>query len=105
MAATLHAALTGAPWQPGESAAASRATPAGRAAPRARASGASPDRATRQSRDAVSFPGRTPAALADVIRAGLDPDPACRPTAAAFAGALEPLVAALPRRLTLGRRS
>ena len=44
-------------------------------------------------------------ALADVVRAGLDPDPASRPTARAFAVALEPLVAALPRRLTLGRRS
>ena len=51
------------------------------------------------------FPRRTPAALADVVRAGLDPDAAARPTARAFAETLEPLVAALPRRLTLGRRS
>lgn len=50
------------------------------------------------------LPRRTPAALAGILRAGLDPDPACRPTAAEVALALEPLVAAQPRRLTLGRR-
>ena len=42
---------------------------------------------------------------ADVLHAGLDPDPASRPAAAELASALEPLVAALPRRMTLGRRS
>jgi eukaryotic-like serine/threonine-protein kinase len=47
---------------------------------------------------------RTPQALKDVLAAGLDPDPANRPTAAEVAAALEPLVAAQPRRLTLGRR-
>jgi serine/threonine protein kinase len=51
------------------------------------------------------LPRRTPGALRAVIAAGLDPDPAARPTARGFAEALEPLVAALPRRLTLGRRS
>ena len=41
-----------------------------------------------------------PRALADVVSAGLDPDPAARPTAARRSPrALEPLVAALPRRL------
>ena len=38
------------------------------------------------------------------LDAGLDPEPANRPTAAEFAGRLEPLVAALPTRMTLGRR-
>ena len=50
------------------------------------------------------LPRRTPAALASVLLAGLDPDSASRPTARDFAMALEPLVAALPRRMTLGRR-
>jgi serine/threonine protein kinase len=50
------------------------------------------------------LPRRTPPALASVLLAGLDPDPASRPTARDFATALEPLVAALPRRMTLGRR-
>jgi len=76
LAATVHAALTGRTWR----------------AP----SGAAPG---------TALPRRTPAALAEIIRAGLDPDPAARPVAAEFASALEPLVAALPRRLTLGRRS
>jgi hypothetical protein len=39
-----------------------------------------------------------------VLAAGLADDPADRPTAAQLAAGLEPLVAALPRRLTLGRR-
>jgi serine/threonine-protein kinase len=50
------------------------------------------------------LPRRTPRALADALLAGLDPDPASRPTAAELAGRLEPLVAALPTRMTLGRR-
>src|SRR3954463_5968076 len=49
-----------------------------------------------------ALPRRTPRELAAVVSAGLDPDPASRPTAFAFASALEPLVAALPRRMTLG---
>jgi serine/threonine protein kinase len=83
LAATLHAALTGDPW---------RAQP-----PPGKAGAPAPPRAP-------SFPRGTPRALADAVRAGLDPDPSSRPTAAQFAAALEPLVAALPRRLTLGRR-
>jgi eukaryotic-like serine/threonine-protein kinase len=75
LAATVHVALTGAPWLAGATA------------------------------RAVPLPRRTPAALRDVIAACLDPDPASRPTARAFAETLEPLVVALPRRLTLGRRS
>jgi serine/threonine protein kinase len=51
------------------------------------------------------LPRRTPRELVDVLTAGLDPDPAARPAAAELAAALEPLVAALPRRMTLGRRS
>jgi serine/threonine protein kinase len=49
------------------------------------------------------LPRRTPRALADALHAGLDPDPASRPTAAELAARLEPLVAALPKRMTLGR--
>lgn len=50
------------------------------------------------------LPRRTPPALAAAVLAGLHPDPASRPTARDLAVALEPLVAALPRRMTLGRR-
>ena len=77
----VHAALTGATWRAcGTAAGGCRAAP--------------------------PLPRRTPAALADVVRAGLDPDPAARARPPReFASALEPLVAALPRRLTLGRRS
>jgi serine/threonine protein kinase len=48
--------------------------------------------------DPEPLPRRTPAELADVLHAGLARDPAQRPTAAELAGALEPLVARLPRR-------
>jgi serine/threonine protein kinase len=51
----------------------------------------------------AKLPRRTPRALADAVFAGLERDPAARPTAAELAHALEPLVAALPRRMTLGR--
>lgn len=50
------------------------------------------------------LPRRTPRALSQVVMAALAPDPAERPTAREVATALEPLVAALPRRMTLGRR-
>ncbi len=86
LAANVHAALTGAAWAAPRDAMRGAASP-GRAAP------------------ARALPRRTPGALVDVVRAGLDPEPASRPTAAEFARALEPLVVALPRRLTLGRRS
>jgi serine/threonine protein kinase len=55
--------------------------------------------------DPGRLPRRTPRELRAVLEAGLDPDPASRPAAAELANALEPLVAALPRRMTLGRRS
>lgn len=50
------------------------------------------------------LPRRTPKALAEVLTRGMAQDPAARPIARDFAVALEPLVAALPRRMTLGRR-
>jgi serine/threonine protein kinase len=50
------------------------------------------------------LPRRTPAPLVELLRAMLAPDPGDRPTAAGVAGALEPVVADLPRRLVLGRR-
>jgi serine/threonine protein kinase len=81
LAATLHHAVAGEPpFAPdGER------FPQRRAAPRA-------------------LPRRTPPTLAALLRAGLDPDPQSRPAAADLARGLEPLVAALPRRMTLGRR-
>jgi len=47
---------------------------------------------------------KVPAELAQPIMATLRRDPADRPTAAELAGSLEPLVAALPAKLVLGRR-
>lgn len=44
-----------------------------------------------------------PPAVADLIHACLQHDPAQRPTPRELAGALEPLVAALPRRPVLNR--
>jgi eukaryotic-like serine/threonine-protein kinase len=51
------------------------------------------------------WPVRVPAALSEAILACLRPDPAERPTASELALSLEPMVAALPSRLVLGRRS
>jgi eukaryotic-like serine/threonine-protein kinase len=50
------------------------------------------------------LPRRVPAALSELLLAALSRDPAARPTAAELAAGLEPLVAAMPRRLVLGRR-
>ena len=50
------------------------------------------------------LPRRTPAPLADLLQAMLAKQPGDRPTAAEVVGALEPVVAELPRRLVLGRR-
>lgn len=55
-------------------------------------------------RDPEPLPRRTPAPVAQLVSAMLARDPAARPTAAQVAGALEPVVAELPRRLVLGRR-
>jgi serine/threonine protein kinase len=82
LAATLYTALTG-----------------------TRPFGACEDRFPQLTAKPAPLPRRTPAPLAGVILAGLDPDPAGRPAAAELATALEPLVAALPQRLTLGHRS
>ena len=49
------------------------------------------------------LPNGTPAALAQLIERSLRKDPAERPTAAELALGLEPLVAALPRKMALGR--
>jgi serine/threonine protein kinase len=46
---------------------------------------------------------RVPGALAEAIMATLAPAPEDRPAAAELARALEPLVAALPQRMVLGR--
>jgi eukaryotic-like serine/threonine-protein kinase len=54
-------------------------------------------------RDPEPLPRRVPGELASLLRAGLDRDAASRPTAAELAAGLEPLVAALPHRLVLGR--
>ena len=51
----------------------------------------------------ASFPKDVPPVLSEPILACLRPDPDDRPTAAEVAGMLEPLVAALPRRILLGR--
>jgi eukaryotic-like serine/threonine-protein kinase len=52
----------------------------------------------------AGLPRRAPRELTDLLEAGLDPEPENRPTAREFAEALEPLVAALPQRMTLGRK-
>jgi eukaryotic-like serine/threonine-protein kinase len=52
----------------------------------------------------AELPKRVPAALAEIVLHALEKDPGERPTAAELATALEPLVAELPRKLTLGRR-
>jgi eukaryotic-like serine/threonine-protein kinase len=52
----------------------------------------------------LPLPGKLPAPLTRLVARMLDRDPAARPPAAEVATELEPLVAALPRRLTFGRR-
>jgi eukaryotic-like serine/threonine-protein kinase len=55
-------------------------------------------------REPEPLPGRAPGPLAELLATALARDPGARPTAAEFAEALQPLVAALPSRLVLGRR-
>jgi serine/threonine protein kinase len=55
-------------------------------------------------RGPAALPRRTPAPLRELLVAMLAADPAARPAAADVAGALEPVVAELPRRLVLSRR-
>jgi eukaryotic-like serine/threonine-protein kinase len=50
------------------------------------------------------LPRRVPRELVSLLGAALARDPMDRPTAAELAHGLEPLVAALPQRLVLGRR-
>jgi serine/threonine protein kinase len=52
----------------------------------------------------IPFPDALPQGLGAAIMPCLSADPAERPTAAEFAQSLEPLVAALPKKLVLGRR-
>jgi serine/threonine protein kinase len=52
----------------------------------------------------IPFPDSLPQALGAAIMPCLSADPAQRPTAAELAQSLEPLVAALPKKLVLGRR-
>jgi serine/threonine protein kinase len=54
--------------------------------------------------DPVPLPRGTPAELEELLLAGLRKDPSQRPAAAELAVALEPLVAALPRKVTATRR-
>ena len=55
-------------------------------------------------RDPEPLPRRVPPELVELLMAGLDKDPDRRPAASEFAVGLEPLVAALPRRITASRR-
>ena len=54
--------------------------------------------------DAVPLPSRTPEPLVELLERALARDPDARPSAAEFAEALQPLVAALPGRMVMGRR-
>ena len=74
--------------------------------PRERGAGSSEDPAARwpQLEQAPQpLPEHVPASLRELIAATLSPAPADRPSAGAVALALEPLVEALPRKLTFGR--
>jgi serine/threonine protein kinase len=55
-------------------------------------------------RDPEPLPREVPPAFEDVLRACLARDPAARPAAAELAAALEPLVAQLPRKMSLSKR-
>jgi serine/threonine protein kinase len=52
----------------------------------------------------VDLPPRTPAPLRDALHAALAREPEDRPTIPQLADTIEPLVAALPRKLVLSRR-
>jgi eukaryotic-like serine/threonine-protein kinase len=52
----------------------------------------------------LPLPDRLPAPLTSLVARMLDRNPASRPAAGEVAAELEPLVAALPRKLTFGRR-
>jgi serine/threonine protein kinase len=101
-----QAVLTGAPVGTDAYMAPEQATPDGRLGPPADVFGlcATVYEAAAGARAPAPLPRRTPPELAAILHAGLDPDPAARPLAADLARALEPLVAAQPRKMTLGRR-
>jgi eukaryotic-like serine/threonine-protein kinase len=63
------------------------------------------ERFPQTSRDAEPLPRRVPQALAELLHAALSRAPGDRPTATEFASGLEPLIAAMPRRMVLGRRT
>jgi serine/threonine protein kinase len=90
LGATLHHALSG-----------KRPFPR---SPEARASVDPEERFPQLVRDPSPLPRRTPAPLAELVGAMLAREPRERPSAAEVAGALEPVVAELPRRLLLSRR-
>ena len=52
----------------------------------------------------LDLPPSTPAPLVGAIYAGLEKDPERRPTAGQMAEAIEPILATLPRKLTLSKR-
>jgi serine/threonine protein kinase len=62
------------------------------------------DRFPQLTEEPRSWPAHVPADLAESVSACLRKEPAERPTAAELALSLEPQVAALPRKLRLGRR-
>ena len=75
--------------------------------PRPREARESDDRAERFPqlwREPEPLPRATPPELTELLMAGLARDPDQRPTAAELAVALEPLVAALPRKISATRR-
>jgi eukaryotic-like serine/threonine-protein kinase len=75
--------------------------------PRERGAGESEDPAIRFPQlhaEASALPDYVPAALAELIAATLEPDPAARPTATELAERLEPIVAEAPSRLVFSRR-
>lgn len=61
------------------------------------------DRFPQLHRDRLPFPDDTPPLLAEIVAFCLQPDLTARPTARQVAEALEPLVAALPKRPLIGR--
>jgi serine/threonine protein kinase len=65
--------------------------------------GSDDDRFPQLHRERLPFPDEVPRPLAEIIASCLAPDPADRPSAREAAEALEPLLAALPKRPIIGR--
>ena len=72
--------------------------------PDARASGDLRVRFPQLVRDPEPLPGIVPASVRAALERTLDKDPARRPTAAELVAELEPVVAAMPRKLVLAKR-